>query len=142
MPEILIFKAPCPVCRKQIFHVKAPEQKVEFFEIVETYSLVIMSTIVIDGKIHLSLKPCENEDPFYKEGHFPMTPRVHVKHGCQPPNPIASQANQANQMGGSTAASFTNSTLVAPDPVGLPGALPVQPCAPETIPAKQETDDF
>jgi hypothetical protein len=139
VPEILIFKAPCPVCRKQIFHVKVPEQKVEFFEIAETYSLLIMSSVVIDGKIHLSLKPCEPEEPFYKQGHFPMTPRVHVKHGCTPPAQVIPQANQTEISSGS---SFTNSGQILQTP-GFPEAAPaVPPQVPATIPIKQKTDDF
>jgi len=107
---ILIFKAPCPVCKKTVFHAKPRDGRVEFFEVVETKMLAIVGTPEIEGKKRFVLGPCQKEEP--------VSYWAHVKHGCLP------SGIQAGQMGAFTGSSVSNAGQVFP--VG-PGLVEAQP---------------
>lgn len=122
--KILIFKAPCPVCRKVVFHAKEEGSPVQYFEVKEAKMLVIVSTPEVDGKTRIALGPCKSKEPFHDEKDEPVIYFSHPKHGCQPPT----APSQANQMDTSTGTLINNSGSV------LPGVSVIPAVAPATIP--------
>lgn len=126
MPQILIFKAPCPVCRKTVFHAKEDGAPVQYFEVKEAKMLVIVATPEIDGKKRIALGPCQLKEPFHREDEEPIIYFSHPKHGCQaPPN-----STEANRMDVSTETTVSNSSQISPESVPLispPAVVPVDP---------------
>ena len=123
--KILIFKAPCPVCKKVVFHAKEDGYSVQYFEVKEAKMLVIVATPEVDGKTLIALGPCKSKEPFHEENEEPVIYFGHPKHGCQ--LPIA--PGQANQMGTSTGTSINNSGSV------MPGSPMIHEVAPAILPA-------
>ena len=120
--KILIFKAPCPVCKKVVFHAKEDGYSVQYFEVKEAKMLVIVATPEVDGKTLIALGPCKSKEPFHEENEEPVIYFGHPKHGCQ--LPIA--PGQANQMDTSTSTLINNIGSVLPGPVApiIPAAVP------------------
>ena len=83
--KILIFKAPCPICKKVVFHAKEEGQAVQYFEVKEAKMMVIVATPEIDGKKRIALGPCQRKEPFHGENEEPVIYFAHPKHGCVPP---------------------------------------------------------
>lgn len=118
--KILIFKAPCPVCKKVVFHAKEDGSPVQYFEVKEAKMLVIVSTPEVDGKTRVALGPCHSKEPFHGEKDEPVIYFSHPKHGCQPPQVPTGSA----QMDTSTATLINNSGSVLPGAPVIPEAAP------------------
>jgi hypothetical protein len=116
--KTLIFKAPCPVCRKVVFHAKADGAMVEYFEVKEIKMLVIVATPEIDGKKRISLGPCQSKEPFHREDEEPVIYFAHPKHGCLPP-PVPSDVNRMDTSTGTV----SNRGDLA-EPLSFPGVIP------------------
>lgn len=92
--KILIFKAPCPVCRKVVFHAKEEGSPVQYFEVKESKMLVLVATPEIDGVKRIALGPCKSQEPFHREDEEPVIYFAHGKHGCTlPPLPPGTQVD-------------------------------------------------
>lgn len=131
--KILIFKAPCPVCRKVVFHAKEDGSPVQYFEVKEAKMLVIVSTPEVDGKTRIALGPCQSKEPFHGEDSEPVIYFSHPKHGCQPPTAPA----QANQMDTSTGTLINNSGSLMPGVPICPHAVPDPISVPAPMQKKQ-----
>lgn len=119
--KILIFKAPCPICRKVVFHAKEEGSPVQYFEVKEAKMLVIVSTPEVDGKKRIALGPCQSKEPFHGENDEPVIYFGHPKHWCQPPI-IPGQADRTDT---STGISINNSGSLTPGVSIIPEAAPV-----------------
>jgi len=118
--KILIFKAPCPVCRKVVFHAKEEDSPVQYFEVKEAKMMVIVATPEIDGVKRVALGPCQRQEPFYREGkEEPVIYFGHPRHGCQPPM----TPGHANQLDTSTGTAINNSGQISAPSI-LPEVIP------------------
>lgn len=119
--KILIFKAPCPVCRKVVFHAKEEGVAVQYFEVKEAKMLVIVATPEVDGKKRIALGPCQSKEPFHREDEEPVIYFAHPKHGCYVP-PLPTEANRIDTSTGTT---ISNSgQAISPVP-GVPEMAPL-----------------
>ena len=118
--KILIFKAPCPFCRKVVFHAKEDGSRVQYFEVKEAKMLVIVATPEVDGQKRIALGPCQSKEPFHRENEEPVIYFAHPRHGCQPSIP-----SEANRMDTSTGTTVSNSGQVIPPATGVPEVTPL-----------------
>lgn len=119
--KILIFKAPCHVCRKVVFHAKEEGVAVQYFEVKEAKMLVIVATPEVDGQKRVALGPCQSKEPFHREDEEPVIYFAHPKHGCHvPPLPT-----EANRMDTSTGTSINNSGSVLTGVPMIPEMAPL-----------------
>jgi hypothetical protein len=122
--KILIFKAPCPVCRKVVFHAKEYGSPVQYFEVKEAKMLVIVATPEVDGKTRIALGPCRLKEPFHGENEEPVIYFGHPKHGCRP-LPITTEANRIDASTGTSMSNSGQIPMLSPE-VAPPISVPVK----------------